>query len=166
MEVVNRVQKSGIVVYNLETLWDQAPVAELDLSPFLTHGMVLRETEFRRCIAQHNWASYAGKHVAVYCATDAIVPTWAYLLVASRLDTARSVIQGRKLDAVRAHFAAALESEDWTRYEDRIVVIKGCGSGIVPPGAYVTAMRKLMPVARKVMYGEPCSSVPLWRRKK
>ena len=164
MELVNRVQRSGIQVYDLESLWDQAPVTELDLSQFLAQGLVLREKDFRRQVAEHDWARYADRHVAIYCSTDAIVPTWAYLLITSKLAAARSVVQGRQCDAVRAHFAEALRVQDWTAFEDRIVVLKGCGSGIVPFSAYVTAMRKLMRVARKVMYGEPCSNVPLWRR--
>ena len=166
MEVVNRVQRSGIQVFNLAQLWDGASVKELDLSPFLLSGLMLREKVFRDRVGAHDWSSYADRHVAVYCATDAIVPTWAYLLVASKLSAARSVVQGRKSDAVRAHFARALDAEDWGRFTDRIVVIKGCGSAIVPLSAYVTAMRRLMPVARKIMFGEPCSSVPLWRRKR
>ncbi len=165
MDIVNKVQRSGIEVYNLEALWDGAAVVELDISPFLTGGLVLREKDFRRHVSEHDWALYAGRHVAVYCAADAIVPTWAYLLIASKLDQARSVVQGRKADAVCAYFVRALGSEDWERYRDRIVVIKGCGAGVVPASAYVTAMRALIPVARKVMYGEPCSSVPLWRRR-
>ena len=164
MTIVNKVEKSGIQVFNLEALWDQASVVELDISVFLAHGLVLREKEFRQQVGAYNWAEYADKHVAVYCATAAIVPTWAFVLIAARLDAARSVVYGRRHDLVQAFFTRALEAEDWSRYRDRIVVIKGCGSDIVPPGAYVTAMQKLMPVARKVMYGEPCSSVPLWRR--
>jgi len=165
MTIVNKVQQSGIVVYNLESLWDGACVTEVDLAPFLVAGLMLREREFRGHVADHDWAKYAGQHVGIYCSTDAIVPTWAYLLVASRLDQARSAVQGRKEDVVRHFFARALVEEDWSRYQDRIVVVKGCGSGIVPLSAYVFAMRNLMPVARKVMYGEPCSSVPLWRKK-
>ncbi len=164
MEIVNRVQQSGILVYNLSSLWDGAPVVELDLAPFLEAGLVLREKNFRRMVNEHAWARYAGKHVALCCTTDAIVPTWAYLLIASRLGQARSVAAGRRADAVDTYFARALEQEDWSRFQNRIVVIKGCGSDVVPRSAYVTAMRKLMPIARKVMYGEPCSAVPLYRR--
>jgi len=166
MTIVNKVQRSGIAVYNLESLWDGASVTEIDLAPFLVAGLVLREKEFRRHVVDYDWAKYTDQHVGVYCSTDAIVPTWAYLLVASRLSQARSVVQGRKDDVVHHFFACALEEEDWSRYQDRIVVIKGCGSGIVPLSAYVFAMRKLMSVARKVMYGGPCASVPRWRRKK
>ena len=162
--LVNKVQQSGIQVYNLASLWDDAPVMELDLAPFLVAGLVLREKTFRGHVKDHDWTAYAGAHVAIYCSTDAIVPTWAYILATSKLASARSVTFGRHTEAVRAWFAHALEAEDWSRYEERIVVIKGCGTDIVPVSAYVTTMQKLMPVARKVMFGEPCSSVPIWRR--
>ena len=164
MEIVNRVAQSAIEVYNLDALWDGAAVVELDIEPFLVEGLVLREKVFRSGVAAHDWAQYARKHVAVFCSTDAIVPTWAFLLIASKLEAARSVAHGRSSDLVRDYFARALAAEEWSRFQDRIVVIKGCGSAVVPVSAYVTAIGKLMPVARKLMYGEPCSSVPLWRR--
>ncbi len=165
--ILNRVAESDIEVYNLEALWDGAPVVELDLEPFLVQGLVLREREFRAHVKAHDWSQYAGAHVAVYCSADAIVPVWAYMLVASKLDgVARSVAHGRAGDLIRDHFTRALEAEDWSRYAGRIVVVKGCGNRTVPTNAFVIATRKLQAVAQKLMYGEPCSSVPLWRRPK
>ena len=165
--IVNRVAESEIEVYNLDALWDGAPVVELDIEPFLVEGLILREKVFREHVKAHDWAQYADQHVAVYCSADAIVPTWAYMLIASKLEgTARSVAFGRAEDLVRDHFTRALDAEDWSPYQDRIVVVKGCGTGTVPVSAYVGAMQRLQRVARKLMYGEPCSSVPLWRRPK
>jgi len=165
--VINRVAESDIAVYNLEALWDEHPVEELDIAPFLVEGLILREKVFRDHIQAHDWAQYAGRHVAVYCGTDAIVPTWAYMLIASKLEgLARSVAYGRAGDLLRDHYVRALEEEDWSAFEDRIVVIKGCASVLVPTDAYLLATQKLQRVARKLMYGEPCSSVPLWRRPK
>lgn len=163
--IVNRVAESDIDVFDLSLLWDGAPVDELDLAPFLEEGLILREIPFRQAVKAHDWSAYAGRHVAVYCATDAIVPTWAFMLVAAHLEaTARSVAFGRAADLVRDHFTRALAAFDWEAYRDRIVVVKGCGTKVVPVSAYVQAMKALQAVARKVMYGEPCSSVPLWRR--
>ncbi|QXD14072.1 DUF2480 family protein [Rhodocaloribacter litoris] len=163
--IVNRVAESDIDVYNLEALWDGGEVVELDLAPFLVQGLVLREKVFRAHVAEHDWARYADRHVAVHCSADAIVPVWAYMLIATKLHgVARSVAFGRAADLIRDHFTRALEAEDWSRYEDRIVVVKGCGSKVVPVSAYLVAVQKLQAVARKLMYGEPCSSVPLWRR--
>jgi hypothetical protein len=165
--LTNRVEESEIEVYNLEALWDGQPVAELDLEPFLVEGLILREKVFRERVKEHDWSQYAGQHVAIHCSADAIVPTWAYMLVATKLEgVAASVALGRKADLVRDHFVRALEAEDWSEYQDRIVVVKGCGSKLVPPNAYLLATQKLQQVARKLMYGEPCSSVPLWRRPK
>jgi hypothetical protein len=165
--LTNRVEESEIEVYNLEDLWDGRPVAELDLEPFLVEGLILREKVFRERVKEHDWSQYAGQHVAIHCSADAIVPTWAYMLVATKLEgLAASVALGRKGDLVRDHFVRALEAEDWSAYEDHIVVVKGCGSTLVPPNAYLLATQKLQQVARKLMYGEPCSSVPLWRRSK
>ena len=165
MEIVNRVAESDIRTYALDALWDGAPVAELDLAPWLVRGLVLREREFRQHVKDHDWSGHAGQHVAVHCSTDAIVPTWAFMLVASRLEgVARSVAFGREADLLRDHFVRALGREDFEAYRDQIVVVKGCGSRVVPTAAYLDAMQRLQRVARKVMYGEPCSSVPLWRR--
>lgn len=165
--IINRVAESDITVFNLDELWDGRPVSEVDLTPFLFKGLVLREKAFREAVKAHDWAQYEGRHVAVHCSTDAIVPTWAFMLVAAKLEgIARSVGYGHPEDVVRDHFVRALEAQDWSAYADRIVVIKGCGSKVVPPNAYLVATQKLQSVARKLMYGEPCSSVPLWRRPK
>lgn len=165
--IVNRVAESDIVVYNLEALWDGKPVVEFDLAPLLVEGLVLREKPFRDAVKAHDWSPYHDKHVAVFCSTDAIVPTWAAMLVASKLTgRAASVASGRAADLVRDHFTRSLDAEDWSEYEDAIVVIKGCGSKVVPANAYLIATQKLQGVARKLMYGEPCSSVPLWRKPK
>ena len=165
--IVNRVAESDIEVYNLEALWDGKPVVELDLAPFLLEGLVLREKPFREAMKAHDWSQYDGRHVAVFCSTDAILPMWASMLVATKLSGhAASVAHGRTADLVRDHFTRALAAEDWAKYEDAIVVVKGCGSRLVPASAYLTATQKLQGVARKLMFGEPCSSVPLWRKPK
>lgn len=164
--ITNRVAESDIEVYNLEALWDGKPVVELDLAPFLLEGLVLREKPFRDAMKTHDWSRYDGHHVAVFCSTDAILPMWAPMLVATKLSGhAASVAHGRAADLVRDHFTRALDREDWSKYEGKPVVIKGCGSKLVPVSAYLTATQRLQGVARKLMFGEPCSSVPLWRKK-
>lgn len=166
-EIENRVAQSEIEVFNLEDLWDERPITELDIAPFLVEGLMLKEQPFREDVKAHDWSQYEGHHVALYCSTDAIVPTWGYMLIASKLeDIAASVAFGRKDDLVRDYFVRALEAEDWSRYEGKPVVVKGCGGQLVPTVAYMIATQKLQGVARKLMFGEPCSSVPLWRRPK
>jgi hypothetical protein len=163
--ITNRVAESDIVVFNLEDLWDEHPILEFDLEPFLFEGLVLREKDFREKVKAHDWQQYDGAHVAVFCSADAIVPTWAYMLIATKLHgMARSVAMGTSKELVRDHFVRAVETVDWSRYAGLPVVIKGCGSKLVPHDAYLLAATKLQAVADKLMYGEPCSSVPLWRR--
>jgi hypothetical protein len=163
--IINRVAQSDIIVFNLEDLWDGRPVRELDIAPMLTEGLVLREIPFREAVKNLDLEPYRDVHVAVTCTTDAIVPTWAFMLIATRLDgVAASVGYGSPVDLVRDRFLLALENHDWTRYQGRNVVVKGCGSKIVPTAAYVEATRRLQGHAQKLMFGEPCSSVPLWRK--
>jgi hypothetical protein len=163
----NRVADSEIEVFNLADLWDEAPVTEIDIAEFLVEGLMLKEKAFRQDVKAHDWSQYEDEHVALYCSTDAIVPTWGYMLIASKLKgTARSTTLGRADDLRREYYVQALDDVDWSAYEDKPVVIKGCGSDVVPEMAYARATQKLQEVARKLMYGEPCSSVPLWRRPK
>jgi len=165
--IVNKVAESDVEVFNLEALWDGADVVAFDIAPSLDQGLILREKAFRESVRERDWEQFAGKHVALHCSTDAIVPVWAYMLVASKLDgVAASTSVGSREDLIRERFAETLERFDWSKYQDAIVVVKGCGSGVVPDTAYVAAVRRLQRVARKLMFGEPCSTVPLWRKPK
>ncbi len=166
-EITNRVAESAIRVFDLAGLWDDAQIDEIDMEPFLFKGLVLRERDFRDQVKAYEWQQHAGHHVALFCSTDAIVPTWAWMLIGSKLEgVAASVTHGRRADVSREFYARALAQVDWSAYDDAIVVIKGCGSAVVPTSAYVEATQQMMRVARKLMYGEPCSSVPLWRKPK
>ena len=163
--IENRVAQGDIEVYNLADLWDDRPITEFDISAFLVDGLMLKEKEFRAEVDEHDWSQYEDEHVALYCSTDAIVPTWGYMLTATELrDIAQSTTFGRADDLRREYYTAALDAEDWSQYADTPVVVKGCGDDVVPEMAYVRATQKLQAVAEKLMYGEPCSSVPLWRR--
>ena len=165
--IVNRVAESDIEVFDLASLWNDGKVVEFDLAPFLFQGLILKEKDFRQAMKTHDWTVYADAHVAVHCSADAIIPTWAYMLVAAKLkDIVASIGFGTPEEVIRDFFVRALDNQDWSTYQNRIVVIKGCGNHIVPMDAYLIATQKLQDVARKLMYGEPCSSVPLWRRPK
>src|SRR6056297_1425223 len=119
----NRVADSEIEVFNLADLWDEAAVTEIDIADFLVEGLMLKEKEFRQDVKAHDWSQYDGEHVALYCSTDAIVPTWGYMLIASKLkDIAVSTTLGRADDLRRAYYARALDEEDWSAYEDKPVV--------------------------------------------
>jgi len=165
--IVNRVAESEINVFNLEDLWDGREIVEFDIEPFLYESLIVREKDYRIAVREQDWSAFADQHVAIHCSVDTIVPTWAFMLVASRLKPyAASAALGRRDDLLLAYYAAKLEDHDFSPYKDGIVVIKGCGTGNVPVEAYVDATCRLQAVARKIMYGEPCSSVPLWRRPK
>jgi hypothetical protein len=164
MEIVNRVAESAIETLDLAALAPPEPLA-FDLAPHLYRGLVLREREFRQALKDTDWTTFAGADVAVFCSADALVPTWAYMLVAARLDgIAASVAAGTPAEVRQARLVAALAGVDWERYRDVPVVLKGCGNDLVPLDAFVQATRRLQGVAGKIMYGEPCSSVPVWRR--
>ena len=113
-----------------------------------------------------DWSTYQDAHVGVFCSTDAIIPTWAYMLVAAQLENVAASVSFAKNPEIKSRvYREALGVFDWSTYADKIVVIKGCGTGAVPTSAYVEATTQLQRVAKKIMYGEPCSSVPVWRKK-
>ncbi|GAB5536431.1 MAG: DUF2480 family protein [Rubricoccaceae bacterium] len=164
-QLVNRVAESAIETLDLAAFVE--PIAAFDLAPLLYKGLVLREREFRQALKETDWRAYADQHVAVFCSTDALIPTWAYMLVASKLDgIASSVGAGTEADVRRDRLARALETHDWSVYADKPIVLKGCGNDLVSPDAFIRATTALKGVASKLMYGEPCSSVPVWRKPK
>ncbi|MCX7907227.1 MAG: DUF2480 family protein [Bacteroidetes bacterium] len=164
-EPQNRVARSGLLVFDLEALFDGAPITGIDLRDFLHMGLLLREREFRQALAAHDWNQYAGHHVHLYCSTAAIVPQWAYPLLCAHLAPyARSICLGSREELLRDYYVRALAQVDWAQYAGRKVVLRGCASPHVPASAYVEATQRLLAVCDKLLYGEPCSAVPLWRR--
>lgn len=164
--IINRVAESDIETFDLEKLWDGREVVAFDLAEFLVEGLVLREKAFRDSVKSHDWNAYEDRHVAIHCSTDAIIPTWASMLVTTKLDSVAATIAfGSADDVIRDYYVQALENVDWSLYKDKPVVIKGCANRIVPANAYLLATQKLKQVAKKLMYGEACSAVPLWRKK-
>ena len=130
MDVIqNKVAKSGIEVVNLEAFLPEAPISEIDLAEFLAGGFILREKDFRAAVKGYDWKAFDGHHVGIFCSTDAIIPTWAYMLVGVHLDgIAASVTAGREADIREALMRERLSTHDWDQYKDTIVVLKGCGS--------------------------------------
>lgn len=161
----NRVEESDLMVLDLEKLWGNREVVPFDIAPFLDRGLVLREKAFREALDEHDWSEYGDKFVAVHVTTRAVVPKWAFMLVASKLQAhAAGVHFGTPDELVRSEFVRLLDEHDWDAYRARNVVVKGCPSDIVPTSAYVQATTLLQRVANKVMYGEACSAVPVWRK--
>jgi hypothetical protein len=161
--LVNRVAQSALLTLNLEDLRLPGERELLDIKEVLFQGLILREKDFRTWVKAHDWASYSGKHVAITCSADAIVPGWAYMLLATVLQPHTTSFVFGTLDQLEtALYVQAFAAHDWSVYAGEKVVLKGCGH--VPVAAYVEATRLLMPHADKLMYGEPCSTVPLYRR--
>ena len=163
--IVNKVAQSDLITFDLEKFWDGNEVVSLDLAPFLFKGLILKEHDFRKSVKDLDTGLYSGKHVAVHCSSKAVIPTWAFMLVAAKLGpTVASVAYGTAEDLVRDHLASRLAGHDWSVYEGRNVIVKGCPSPVIPVSAYLDVVSRLQPVAAKIMYGEACSSVPIWRK--
>ncbi len=164
---VNRVAASGLLTLNLEEYIHPGERVVYDIKDNLFHGLMLREKDFREFVKTHDWTQYAGKNVAIICSADAIVPTWAYMLLASKLQGQANHYVFGNLEALeQSLFEKAIAGIDAEYYRDAKLVIKGCGDKPVPTFAYVAIMQHLLPVAASIMYGEPCSTVPLYKKPK
>lgn len=165
-EIVNRVSNSQLVTFDLEELYTPGERVLFDVKNLLFQELILREKDFRDFIKDHNWAQYQNKLVAITCSADAIVPTWAYMLLASALQPyAQQVVFGSLQDLEARLFEQALNNIDWGKFTNAKVVVKGCSKLEVPVSIYVEATNKLRQVAQSIMYGEPCSTVPVFKRK-
>lgn len=163
-EIINKVANSGLITIDLEEFYPKGERVLFDIKPLLFHELILKEKDFREFIKEHNWTQYQDKFVAITCTTDAVVPTWAYMLVSIALEPfAKKIIFGN-LDTLEAIvFNETLKSITYSDYKDKRVVIKGCSNLPVSTNAYVELVRGLRPFAKSIMYGEPCSTVPLYK---
>ena len=166
-EIINRVAQSSIETIDLEDLFDHGEKVLYDLKDNLFEGIILKEKDFRNFLKSHNWSIYQDKHVAIYCSVDAIIPRWAFMLLTVHIAPfAKSVIYGNLSDLENELFRIAVKKIDAQKYVDKKVVIKGCSKFNVPTSAYVELTRLLQPYASSIMYGEPCSTVPIYKRVK
>lgn len=165
-EIVNRVAQSKLVTFNLEEYYPSGKRVLLDIKDWLYEGIILREKEFRNKLEEHDWSQYQNNYVAITCSSDAIIPGWAFLLVTTKLKSyAKHVVQGSLEDMETSLYYDILGDLDYSEYRDKPVIVKGCSNKPVPPNAYIYLIQKLQEVAKSVMYGEACSSVPLFKRK-
>ena len=166
-EIINRVANSPLVTFDLEEYYPKGERVIYDMKDNLFQEMILREKDFRAFVKEHDWSQYQGKYVALTCSVDAIVPTWAYMLLAVKLEPyAEWVVFGTSETLETALFQRVLSQINLTDFQDAKVVVKGCGELPVPDSAYVEITRLLRPYASSIMYGEPCSTVPLYKRPK
>ncbi len=164
--IVNKVADSGIITLDLaDYLPSKESIAAFDLKPFLFREMILREKDYRAALPLHDWEQYRGKNIAVFCSADAIVPVWAYMLAATYLQPLAAAISFATPEEVyKTLFLKKIAAIENTEYTDKRVVIKGCGETPIPDAGYVAVSEKLLPVVKSLMYGEPCSTVPIYKK--
>ncbi|MEO7211927.1 DUF2480 family protein [Mucilaginibacter sp.] len=164
--IINKVAQSGLVTLDPAQFYPAGERVVYDIKDNLFHGLMLREKDFREFVKGHDWAQYQDKFVAVTCSADAIVPAWAYMLLANRLAPyAKEVVFGDAEVLETVLFVKQIATMDVEQYRDQRLVIKGCGDIPVPVSAYVELTKKLTPVAKSLMFGEPCSTVPIYKRR-
>ena len=164
--IINKVANSALVSLNLEEYYQKGERVLYDIKDNLFHGLMLREKDFREFIKLHDWTEYQDKNVAITCSADAIVPTWAYMLLANKLAPyANQIVFGNLENLESVLFIKALAKIDLSKFADERVVVKGCGELDVPISAYVEITNLLTPVVKSIMFGEPCSTVPVYKRK-
>ena len=166
-EIVNKVAESGLVTIDLEKYLPQKEeTAVFDLKDFLFMGLILKEKDFREALKQHDWEKYRNKNVAITCTADAIIPVWAYMLVTTYLQpVAKETVVGDEKEIYKSVFLKNIASITTSEFIDKRIVLKGCGETPIDDFAYAEATRKLLPVAKSIMYGEPCSTVPVYKKK-
>ena len=166
-QITNRVSASSLVSFDLEDLYTSGERVLFDIKGLLFQELILKEKDFRDFIKTHDWSEYSAKHVAIICTADAVVPTWAFMLLSIALQPfATTIVFGTLEDLERQLFYQKLSSTDWQKFENAKVVVKGCSKLQVPVSAYVEVVNRLRPIASSIMYGEPCSTVPLFKAKK
>lgn len=165
-EIINKVAASGLITLDLEEYYPKDEIVVFDLKPHLFMGMILKEKDFRTAMQQLDWTVYGDKVVAVTCSAEAIIPMWAYMLVATYLQpVAKDIIFGNEQTARQQLFVRNIEAIPADQYIDQRVVVKGCGDVPIGEFAYLEITKKLRPVAKSIMYGEPCSTVPIFKKK-
>jgi len=166
-EIVNKVASSGLITIDLTEYIPRGEMAVIDLKDQLWQGLVLKEKDFREYIKDHNWEQYRDKNIAVYCSADAIIQAWAFMLVTAALAPfAKRVVHGNAETLETVLFIESLQKINPEDYRNARVVVKGCGDEKVPFSAYAELTARLQPVVKNLMFGEPCSTVPVYKRAK
>ncbi len=165
-EIINKVAESGIEQIDLASFINKEPLFEIDLKSQLWNELVLKEKDFREWVKSHDWNQYSDQIVVIYCSNDAIIPAWAYMLITSQLEKAKNVICGSIDEAKEELFFNNLSSWDILPLADKRVMVKGCSNIPKPNKAYTVLTNRLIPTVKSLMFGEPCSAVPVFKKKK
>ena len=165
-QVINKVSESSLITLNLEDYFPKEEVVLFDMKDYLFMGLILKEKDFREALKNLDLTQFNNKSVAVTCSVDAVIPIWAYMLVASYLHpVAKTVIFGTMEELKRQLLLKNISAIDPAEFVDKRVVIKGCGELPIGEAAYLEATKLLRPVVKSIMYGEPCSTVPIFKKK-
>ncbi len=164
--IINKVAESGLISFDLEEFYPKGDIAIFDLKGYLYMELILKEKDFRAALLTTDWSFYLDKYVAITCTADAIVPMWANMLVASYLQpVAKDAVFGNEQQLIHTILIKNLAAVNGEDYTDKRVVVKGCGDVSIPESAYVEITNKLRPFAKSIMYGEPCSTVPIYKKR-
>lgn len=162
--IVNRVAKSGIITIDLEEYFPKEEIVEFDIKDWLFHGLILKEQDFRTRLEEHDWAAYKDKHVLITCSADAVIPVWAYMLLSMKLQPyVKSITQGERQIFLQQYYREFIQRLNPEDFKGRRVVVKGCSDKDVPASAYAEITARLLPRVKSIMYGEPCSTVPVYK---
>ena len=163
-EIINKVANSVLEVFDLEDYFPKQPIYSIDVSQWLEEGFLLKEKDFRTSLKNHDWAQYKDALVSINCSTDAILPAWTFALVTVYLQPfALKIVSGTKNDLLLSYYQDTLSQIDFSIYDKKPLILKGCSNKPVPQEAYVLAIQKLIPFAKSIMFGEACSAVPLFK---
>lgn len=164
--IINKVAESVLTTIDLEEYYPKGETAVFDLKDHLFMGLILKEKDFRAALQTYDWEPFRDKYVAITCSADAIIPMWAYMLVASNLQpVAKAVVFDEEKNIFTTLLLRNLATIKGEEYTDKRVVVKGCGDVAIPEAAYVEITNKLRPYVKSIMYGEPCSTVPIFKRR-
>jgi len=165
--LVNKVAQSGLITLKPEQFLPELSIFPFDLKGFLFHGLILKEKDFRAAVRDYPWEDVRDKDLVIFCSADAIIPMWAYMLIVIKAQgIARSLFVGTEESFVERMIESALDAVDFSVYQDQKVVIKGCSDIPLPASLYSGITERLLPYAQSIMYGEPCSTVPIFKRKR
>lgn len=164
--IPNKIANSGLITLSLEDFYPSGERKHLDIAPWLYEGLILKEKDFRQHIKEHDWTQYQDAYVSVDCSTDAIIPQWTYMLLGSMLQPyAKKTVYGNASQLESILMEEAFNSFDFSKYESERIILKGCGDLPIPPHAFLSFVERLKPHAKSIMFGEACSTVPIYKRK-
>ncbi|MFY0603912.1 MAG: DUF2480 family protein [Flavobacteriaceae bacterium] len=166
-EIINRVANSKLINIDLEELYPEGKRVLFDIKDWLFEGVILKEKDFREHVVNHDWSQYQNQFVALTCSEDAIIPSWAYLLLSAELTAyAKKVVVGNLELLETLIFQEIIATLDIEEFKDKPIIIKGCAEKPIPPSAFAFLIKRIQPIAKTIMYGEACSTVPLYKRRK